>query len=345
MDWFSIDNRLLRVLSIDDNTLRVRDGLDNEFIFDYVDMDLDIDDIFYIDNGRVSLYHKGDDYHYCIFITNQCNSNCIMCPDSEGLRRRKSNITVEKLLEQIRVFPDNIGSIDITGGEPTLLKNRLFDIIEEIYIKYNDINLMMLTNGRSFASRDYANNMYKFKNKNIKLEIPIHSNDSNIHDTISGCEGSFVQTIEGINNLHDIGIEIGIRIVVSKVNYDHLDKIIGYIAKNLSFVSKVNIIGMEVMGNAFKNKDKVWIEFEELKYPLQKAVRKCFMAGIEPQLYNFPLCLFERKYWTCYRRSITPNKIKYMEKCDLCTAKDYCGGFFNSTILNTKFSCKPFMRG
>lgn len=345
MDIFAFDNCLMRVVSIKDNTMNVRDGLGNELIFEYIDMGLDIDDIFYVNNGKLNLFHKGDDYHHCLFLTNQCNSNCIMCPDSEGIRRKKSNITLENLLEQIRVFPDNIKSIDITGGEPTLLKNDLYVLIEEIFSKNSDVSLMILSNGRSFASRIFTQNIKKYNDKNIKLEIPIHSFDREIHDKIAGCDGSFDQTLQGIYNLHEMEIPIGIRIVVSKLNYSHLDKIIEFIAKKLRFITYINIMGLEMMGNAFKNKNDVWIDFDYLKNPLQKAVQLCFNHGIEPQLFNYPLCLFERKYWPCYRRSITPSKIRYMEKCDTCNTKDYCGGFFNSTLLNTTFECKPFMRG
>ena len=36
----------------------------------------------------------------------------------------------------------------------------------------------------------------------------------------------------------------------------------------------------------------------------------CFT--IEPGLYNFPLCLFDRKYWYCYKNSISDYKIRYL---------------------------------
>lgn len=43
-----------------------------------------------------------------------------------------------------------------------------------------------------------------------------------------------------------------------------------------------------------ENKETVWEEFENIKPYVEKAAEQCFSCGIEPGLYNFPLCLFKK---------------------------------------------------
>ena len=91
----------------------------------------------------------------------------------------------------------------------------------------------------------------------------------------------------------------------------------------------------------FKNKDDVWIEFDDVKHFLENAVEHCLYRGIEPRLFNYPLCLFEKKYWYCYKNSITDHKIRYMDACETCPMINRCGGFFSTTIHNTTFQARP----
>ncbi|MDO5292355.1 MAG: His-Xaa-Ser system radical SAM maturase HxsC [bacterium] len=328
------ENENVEIINMDGNVQTISDN----------DNLLDIDDIFYPRDGEIRIIHKGDNTHMTLFVTNQCNSNCIMCPDSENVRRIHNTITYQGLVERIKLFPQNIYSVDVTGGEPTLLKEMFPELLAQIFEKYPDVELLALSNGRSFADKTYTEHFSQFNNKSMRIEIPMHSHWEARHDLISGDIGSFKQTIKGIKNLHNVGIEVGIRIVVSKLNAYQLSELIDFISLEFPFVHYVNIMGMEVMGNAFKNKDKVWIEYEELKPVLEQTIEKAIRNGIETRLYNFPLCAIGKKYWACYRKSITPSKIRYQEACDACELKSYCGGFFASTIANTEFKVKPFRR-
>lgn len=73
-------------------------------------------------NGFVRKLHDGHSSGALVYVTNQCNSNCIMCPDSVKMRTRPSEITSAFLAEFIALLPSDLEHVDITGGEPTLLK-------------------------------------------------------------------------------------------------------------------------------------------------------------------------------------------------------------------------------
>ena len=275
-----------------------------------------------------------------IYVTNQCNSNCIMCPDSVKLRTRPNEVTMENLLEQIGEVNPEAEHVDITGGEPTLLKEQLPELIEAVFRQAPDAEVLMLSNGRSFAVGGYTERFSAFAHRRLKIEIPIHGDCAELHDRIAGCPESFVQTRAGIHHLLEAGVEVGIRIVVSRMNYSRLNELIWFISREFPEIKYVNLMGMEVLGNAWKNREQVWIEFDEVKDSLQQAVEQCFACGIIPSLYNYPLCLFDRKYWYCYRNSISDYKIRYFEECEKCTEKSRCGGFFASTYRYTRYKVR-----
>lgn len=275
-----------------------------------------------------------------VYVTNQCNSNCIMCPDSVKLRTRSNEVTRENLLEQISEINPEAEHVDITGGEPTLLKEQLPELIEAVFRQAPDAEVLMLSNGRSFAAGGYTERFSAFAHRRLKIEIPIHGDCAELHDRIAGCPESFVQTRAGIHHLLEAGVEVGIRIVVSRLNYSRLNELIRFISREFPEIKYVNLMGMEVLGNAWKNREQVWIEFDEVKDSLQQAVEQCFACGIIPSLYNYPLCLFDRKYWYCYRNSISDYKIRYFEECEKCTEKSRCGGFFASTYRYTRYKVR-----
>lgn len=291
-------------------------------------------------SGKVIRIHDGSSSSALVYVTNQCNSNCIMCPDSVKTRTKPNHITYEYLMEYISLLPSDLMHVDITGGEPTLLKYQLPSLIEKITGQAEEAEVLMLSNGRSFANRKYAERFADFSGKRFKIEIPVHSADLHKHDLIAGHSGSFAQTKAGIHHLLENGVEVGIRIVVSRLNYRELDSIIEFIHQEFPSIGYINIMGMEVLGNAWKNREIVWIEMDELKPYLQNALEKSFQCGIEPGLYNFPLCLFNRKYWYCYKNSISDYKIRYFDECEECMEKQKCGGFFFSTYHHTKYKVR-----
>lgn len=329
-----------KVLMTDDSVY-VEDTTKNRIKIDDEGMEFHHGDVIEInDIGNVNVLHDGSSEAGLIFITNQCNSNCIMCPDSVFSRTRKNEITREYLLKYIELLPSDLMHVDITGGEPTLLKYDLLDVLCAAVDHFEDADILMLSNGRSFASGKYTERFIQFKESRLKVEIPIHSATPYLHDKIAGCKGSLEQTMTGIGNLIKQGISVGIRIVVSKLNYRYLNEIIDLISERFPMITYINIMGLELLGSAFKNKKDVWIEFDEIKDSLNKVIEYAFLRGIEPRLYNYPLCMFDKKYWYCYKKSITSYKVRYFKECDQCSQKNACGGFFASTFHNTNFKVK-----
>ena len=137
----------------------------------------------------------------------------------------------------------------------------------------------------------------------------------------------------------DIAVEL--RIVVSKLNYLNLDNIARFICKYLHKAYVVNIVGLEMCGNAAKNRAEVWIDYPEMFTYAKSAIDILYNAGIDVGIYNFPLCAVDEKYRYLCKRSISSYKIVYGDNCDNCRLRPLCGGFFKTTFLLEKPEIKP----
>lgn len=91
------------------------------------------------------------------------------------MRTRPSEITSAFLAEFIALLPSDLEHVDITGGEPTLLKENLPPLIMQVCELEENAEVLMLSNGRSFASAKYTKQFAALAKKRFKIEIPIHS--------------------------------------------------------------------------------------------------------------------------------------------------------------------------
>lgn len=294
-----------------------------------------------IQDSHIRVLYRDDSEDNAIVVTNQCNSNCIMCPDSDIVRNSKENPAIQKLIDQIRAIPDDTKHITITGGEPGLLKNGLITVLKECKENLPNTEFLLLSNGRVFSNTDFTDKVKENIPQNCRIAIPIYSNQAYLHDEITRAKGSFSQAVVGVKKLLERDIDVEIRIVVMKKNYKSLEEISKFIAQELPKVKIVNIMAMEMTGNAYKRKEELWINFDEVSKYLYNACLTIIKAGIIVNLYNFPLCSLDRRLYSIARKSITDYKIRYKEECDDCIAKEECGGFFNSTINMKDIKVKP----
>jgi len=283
-------------------------------------------------DGLVNRIYKKGQAEIDLFLTNQCNSNCLMCPLTESVRKKKYSGQYQWISDLIEVLPEDIPFINITGGEPTLEINQFLRIMRQIKVKFQKSEFQLLTNGRSFSDNAFLMEALLNMPNHIRFAIPLHSGIESVHDRITQSSGSFRQTDRGIKNLLSNGQKVEIRIVLSKLNIESVRETVRYIAKQYPGVFVVNFVGMEMMGNAIRNRILLWEDYAMLFQRIKEAVLYLISKGIDTQLYNFPLCAIDRGYWTLAVKSITDYKIRYKEECGKCAARSLCGGFFMSTL-------------
>ena len=266
------------------------------------------------------------------FITGKCNSNCIMCPSPEHMRRNGEDADIDALIEIAGHIPANTPHLTITGGEPFLAGRNLFRLLDFCKYKFTGTKFLILTNGRAFAVDDYCRLLEKTIPANCTLGIPIHGSTPETHDAITQSTGSFGQTMTGLKRLQRIGITLELRIVVCRNNLEELVKIARLITRELRGTDRVCIMAMEMTGSAYMNRHQVWVPYRKSFPYVKQAIHELTGAGINVMLFNYPLCTVEKKYWTLCARSISGYKVRYTSCCEDCAVKDSCGGVFAGSL-------------
>ena len=190
---------------------------------------------------------------------------------------------------------------------------------------------MLLTNGRIFSVREYCDLLKSTLPEQTLIGIPLHGYSSDTHDRITRAPGSFKQTIVGLKNLLAQGNRIELRIVISKLSAPYINEIAKLVVCEFPGVETVKIIGLEMLGNAAKYQEEVWIPYQEAFQKSKKAIMTLISAGIDVGIYNFPLCAVEKEFWPICEKSITGYKVRFPEVCSSCIVKDACGGLFAGT--------------
>lgn len=267
------------------------------------------------------------------FVTGKCNSNCIMCPSPDIARKNAELPDVDRLIEIAKHIPTDTKHLTITGGEPFIAGEQLFEFLRYCKQKYEDTEFLILTNGRIFAIQKYVDLLCETMPNRTILGIPIHGSSPSEHDRITRVNNSFSQTISGIKRLLKREVIVELRLVVCKLNVDDYIDIAHTIVKEIPGINHISIMAAEMTGNAFINRNIVWIPYREAFKKISKAIMYLLENEIDIKLYNFPLCTVDTEYWSLCEKSISQNKVKYAETCVDCKYKEACGGVFTGTYL------------
>ena len=271
-----------------------------------------------------------------LFVTSACSNHCIMCcqPPKYG---DDSDRLFQKNLAVITSADTDTDYVCITGGEPTLIGDRLFIYMHKIWERMPDAEIHILTNGRKFAEVEYLTAFVKNVKGNMVLGIPLHSDNPIDHDYIASAKGSFYETMKGLHNLGLLGFNIELRVILLQQNYQRLPKIAEFIMLNLPFVSQVSIMGLEITGYAEKRFQEVWIDPMFCSTELTRAVAYLEQSRIQVRLFNIPLCLLPQQLWNYSCHSISNWKQTYLAVCGRCKVKEQCCGMFSTSKRYSAF--------
>ncbi len=270
-----------------------------------------------------------------LFVTSQCNNRCVMCCQPP-LQRNDLDGYFRRNMELIDSAPPELPSLGITGGEPTLLGDRLFDMIRHIKTKLPDTEIHLLTNGRAFADKTYARKFAACGVEKMLLGIPLHADNAADHDAVTGVRGSFDETMLGLYHLgrYDMGIEL--RVVITRMNYRRLPKLPNFIYRNLPFVEFISLMGLEYTGYTIKNSDAVWIDPLDYRVELMQAVTELHDWRMDVSVFNLPRCVLPESLWPFARKSISDWKTKYLDICSGCAERAECCGLFATSQVQSR---------
>jgi His-Xaa-Ser system radical SAM maturase HxsC len=240
------------------------------------------------------------------------------------------------------MIPKDCFELMVSGGEPTLMGELFFKLLEIIKSNLPDTEIHVLTNGRSFAWNNLAERLAGLEYDRMMLGIPVYADYYQVHDHIVQAKDAFHQTILGIHNLGRYEQRIEIRVVLHKLSIPRLTRLAKYIYKNMPFVEHVAFMGLEYVGYTPHNIDKLWIDPYDYMEELGNAVE--FLAGqrINVSIYNSQLCVLPEALWKYAKRSISDWKQSYLPACESCSKLNECGGLFTWNLKKHSEYIRPF---
>lgn len=276
--------------------------------------------------GEIIFVYEVKSNHNAIMATERCNHRCIMCPQPPILQEKDKTPFNLKL---ISLFDKHTQEIGITGGEPTLIGDNLFVLINHIKKKLPKTAISILSNGVKFANKEYAMKLAKCRHHDLQIDIPLFSDIAEEHNRIVGAN-TFYKTVQGLYNLALFRLRIGIRIVIHKQTYKRLPQFADFIYHNFPFVSQVAFMQMETIGLAKKNFEELWIDPYDYNKELREAVLLLADRGMKPYIYNAQLCVLPEDIRCYAQQSISDWKDIYLTECEECVLIGKCAGFFES---------------
>jgi sulfatase maturation enzyme AslB (radical SAM superfamily) len=222
-----------------------------------------------------------------------CNSRCVFCYTE--WTKSVPDLKIEQIKEAIKNIAElGVSAIVFSGGEVTIRRD-LTSILE--YAKqmgFTEIEIQ--TNGRTLKNPKLMQQLVDAGLSSILLSL--HGSNENVNDIITRSQGSFLETITGMQNIkyHNLGLTL--NIVMCEQNYIHLAEIVKIIEQNYPKNKNIRFSYPIVEGAAFKQPSEILVSFSALRPFLTQAIELAIELNMGTEVANMPLCVFEKCHTT-----------------------------------------------
>ncbi len=288
----------------------------------------------------VRVLYRRNSEHNSVLLTERCDHLCLMC--CQPPKDRDDSYLIDELLEALPLMSPETREIGFTGGEPTLLGDRFIELVSAAKRSLPNTALHVLTNGRRFADPRFTRQLAAVGHHDLLLGIPLYADVADVHEYVVQSEGAFDETVRGLLELRRSRIRVELRFVVHKLTVPRLRAFAEFVARNLTFVHHVALMGMELMGYARSNLELLWMDPSDYRSELRDAALFLEKAGVPTRIFNHPLCLVHPDVEHLAVKSISDWKNDYLPECEPCTRRSDCGGFFVSSDLRHSEHVRPF---
>ncbi|WP_342129423.1 His-Xaa-Ser system radical SAM maturase HxsC [Hydrogenophaga sp. OTU3427] len=276
--------------------------------------------------GECAVLLRESDAHHALFMTNRCNSLCLMC-SQPPTPNNDSWLVAEAVdaIQHLRWSPPVLG---LTGGEPLLLGDGLRCVLDAVQAHHPRATVEVLTNGRLLANSEVATQILQGLTTRVRWLIPLYGHADFLHDFVVQVPGAFDETLTGLLTLQTYQQEIQLRTVLIEPVLQVLPELAGFVGRNLPFVREMALMGCEPIGFALANRELCEVDLGHWGDTLAQAARILRRHAIPHLIMNVPLCALPRSMWSLAHRSISDWKNVYAAECGRCVAKSDCSGLF-----------------
>ncbi|MDC0740810.1 His-Xaa-Ser system radical SAM maturase HxsC [Polyangium mundeleinium] len=290
--------------------------------------------------GTVSALYRANSRSNTFLVTERCDNFCVMC--SQPPKDHDDGWLVDDIERAIPLISPEASEIGVTGGEPALLGERLVRLLVLLREHLPRTSVHVLSNGRRFADASFARAVGDVRHPDLMIGIPLYSDLAEEHDYVVQAEGAFDQTVRGILNLKRRRVRVELRFVIHRETVERMAEFARFVARNLTFLDHVALMGLEHVGFAKTNLEALWIDPLDYQGPLREAVLTLERAGMATSIYNHQLCVLDPTLHRFARKSISDWKNVYVEICQTCRRKEECGGFFTSSAVKRSRGISPY---
>ena len=177
---------------------------------------------------------------FYFFVTDRCNLSCDYC-FNKNIRTNFKDLSIDRWKNIIDNIKEHIGTVIITGGEPTLFTS-LYELIK--YIKKvtdDDVRINMFTNGSNPFYGTKESTFYKVIKEINELTISCDNITDNNHRRIGFSREIFFKNVAWLktNGFDD---KVGINSVYSRDNLETIKKVRDFANENnLKFSFALNL--------------------------------------------------------------------------------------------------------
>ena len=292
------------------------------------------------EQSRVHVMYRTGSPNNAVFVTERCNSFCVMC--SQPPKDRDDSAMTREWLKAIPLMSPETEELGFTGGEPTLLGDLFLELLQSCKTHLPDTGIHVLSNGRMFNYLSLARAVADMQHQDIMIGIPLYSDIAWRHDHVVQARSAFDQTIRGMMNLARCHVPVEIRVVLHQLTIPRLPQLAQFITRNLPFASHIALMGYEPIGFGKANLKALWIDPANYQDQLEEAVNTLAAHRLPISIYNHQLCVLRQSLWPYARQSISDWKNIYLPACESCTLRPECGGFFHSAVHAHSQHIAPF---
>lgn len=301
----------------------------------------------------------------------KCMNTCLFCSGNAGYQDEKKKWETAK--EDVDyLVKDGVTHIEISGGDPGEY-GRLVDIVR--YINQSGIkNIQLSTHGRTLKEIEFVKDLKKSGLKSVK--VPLYGSNEEIHNMCTQVNNSkgnaFFDTLIGIKNCRECGIEIIGYIVPNQFNKNDLVNIVNLytnVAKNYLIELYFGISFIADKKYSYTN--NWFLPLKDFGYYMKPIINNipnlpknlkfvildvpyCSVGGFTPYIENkfegFPNLGkhdVEEQNRSEKSSKIPHYRVKsYFKECEICVYNKICGGIPKNEIeMFGAFGLKGFKEG
>lgn len=181
-------------------------------------------------------------------LTSQCNAFCKHCYNNSGINNISDVMTPDKWVEFSKYIVSNGGVFEclLSGGEPLLLGDKLFEIMD--ILNDDGTIFFIMTNG--YLVNDGMAKKFK-KYQYHWFQVSIDGSNAKYHDWFRQKDGAWDRAVKGARAIADNGIPLKIAHCITPYNLKDIDGMCD-LAYSIGATS-IMMGGIALSGRTYKN--------------------------------------------------------------------------------------------